>query len=124
MPVNDKRGTLRREASVRVVDNMAFQHDCEVEQQMTAEAYINQLPVSAAIPRKSFLYGDLQPKDVFNPDNYGEEEFGPDDPKAKVKKTRKKKKVTKAIVVFGGAEEAAEAKKSVKIGRASCRERV
>ena len=89
---------------------------------------------SAAIRRKSFLYGDLQPKvinpivdsdpvfnlcwqvkeDVFNPDNYGEEEFGPDDPKAKVKKTRKKKKVTKAIVVFGGADEAAEAKKSVK----------
>ena len=34
-------------------------------------------------------------EDVFNPDNYGEEEFGPDDPKAKVKKTRKKKKVTK-----------------------------
>ena len=53
-------------------------------------------------------------EDVFNPDNYGEEEFGPDDPKAKVKKTRKKKKVTKAIVVFGGADEAAEAKKSVK----------
>ena len=51
---------------------------------------------------------------MFNPDNYGEEEFGPDDPKAKVKKTRKKKKVTKAIVVFGGAEEAAEVKKSVK----------
>ena len=51
---------------------------------------------------------------MFNPDNYGEEEFGPDDPKAKVKKTRKKKKVTKAIVVFGGAEEAEEAKKSVK----------
>ena len=51
---------------------------------------------------------------MFNPDNYGEEEFGPDDPKAKVKKTRKKKKVTKAIVVFGGADEAAEAKKSVK----------
>ena len=53
-------------------------------------------------------------EDVFNPDNYGEEEFGPDDPKAKVKKMRKKKKVTKAIVVFGGAEEAAEVKKSVK----------
>ena len=51
---------------------------------------------------------------MFNPDNYGEEEFGPDDPKAKVKKARKKKKVTKAIVVFGGADEAAEAKKSVK----------
>ena len=51
---------------------------------------------------------------MFNPDNYGEEEFGPDDPKAKVKKTRKKKKVTKAIVVFGGAKEAEEAKKSVK----------
>ena len=51
---------------------------------------------------------------MFNPDNYGEEEFGPDDPKAKVKKTRKKKKVTKAIVVFGGADEAAKAKKSVK----------
>ena len=51
---------------------------------------------------------------MFNPDNYGEEEFGPDDPKAKVKKIRKKKKVTKAIVVFGGADEAAEAKKSVK----------
>ena len=51
---------------------------------------------------------------MFNPDNYGEEEFGPDDPKAKVKKTRKKKKVTKAIVVFGDAEEAAEVKKSVK----------
>ena len=33
---------------------------------------------------------------MFNPDNYGEEEFGPDDPKAKVKKTRKKKKVTNA----------------------------
>ena len=73
-------------------------------------------PASAAIRRKSFLYGDLQlsKEDVFNPDNYGEEEFGPDDPKAKVKKTRKKKKVTKAIVVFGGADEAAEAKKSVK----------
>ena len=39
-------------------------------------------------------------EDVFNPDNYGEEEFGPDDPKAKVKKTRKKKKVTKTMFFF------------------------
>ena len=41
-------------------------------------------------------------EDVFNPDNYGEEEFGPDDPKAKVKKTRKKKKVTKTMFFFSG----------------------
>ena len=101
---------------------------------MKVPVWHRETPASAAIRRKSFLYGDLQPKvtlqefsipsypvhdykvkeDVFNPDNYGEEEFGPDDPKAKVKKTRKKKKVTKAIVVFGGAEEAAEVKKSVK----------
>ena len=61
MPINDK-DSKEIEGIFRGVDNMAFQHDCEVEQQMTAEAYINQLPVSAAIPRKSFLYGDLQPK--------------------------------------------------------------
>ena len=52
--------------------------------------------------------------DVFNPDNYGEEEFGPDDPKAKPKKTRKKKKQTKAILVFGEQAKTAEAKQSVK----------
>ena len=40
-------------------------------------------------------------EDVFNVDIYGEEEFGPDDPNAKPKKARKKKKNTKAIFVFG-----------------------
>merc|ERR1711909_90557 len=35
--------------------------------------------------------------DVFNPEKYGEEEFGP-----KKKRVRKKKKDTKAILVFGG----------------------
>jgi len=54
-------------------------------------------------------------EDVFNPDNYGEEEFGKEDPNAKVKKARRRKKNAKAIFVFGEKQEnAAEVKASVK----------
>ena len=39
--------------------------------------------------------------DVFDPCNYGEEEFGPDKDKVTKKKVRKKKKETKAILTWG-----------------------
>jgi len=54
--------------------------------------------------------------DVFNPENYGEEEFGPEDVNPKKKRVRKKKKDTKAILVFGGNKKNAanEVKRAVK----------
>jgi len=47
---------------------------------------------------------DTTPKDVYNADKYGEEEFGPEAVDQKKKKTRKKKKDTKAILQFGDKE--------------------
>ena len=47
---------------------------------------------------------DTTPRDVYNADKYGEEEFGPEAVDQKKKKTRRKKKDTKAILQFGDKE--------------------
>ena len=52
---------------------------------------------------------------MFDPNCYGEEEFGPEDERAKIKKkARRKKKDTKAILVFGNQAAKKDIEKAVK----------
>ena len=58
---------------------------------------------------------DNRKVDVFDPNCYGEEEFGPERDTGKVKKKiRRKKKETKAILVFGDKGQRQNVEKAVK----------
>ena len=59
--------------------------------------------------------GNDSKADVFDVGCYGEEEFGPEEELANIKKKqRRKKKDTKAILVFGSTKEKKEIEKAVK----------
>ena len=63
----------------------------------------------AVEPQAAAQPPDVTGTDVFNMDVYGEEEWGPDNQQAKKKKRGRKKKDTKAILLFGHNDKGAVA---------------